>query len=123
MRWLVGIIDSMDMSHCKLREMVKDREAWHAAVHGVKKSQTRLSNRTTIYNTELAGVRANHIHYTVPIYIRNWSTHGIWYLQGLLEPTPCGHRGAELRSLETTAGNEMSVSLNALSGRDWERSC
>ena len=40
MRWLNGIIDSMDMSVSKLREMVKDREVWHAAVHGVSKSQT-----------------------------------------------------------------------------------
>ena len=44
MRWLAGITDSIDMNLSRLWEMVKDREAWHDAGHGVAKSQTRLSN-------------------------------------------------------------------------------
>ena len=60
MRWLDGITDSMDMGLGELQELVMDREAWHAAVHGFTNSQTRVSDRTELNFSDVFGKSALH---------------------------------------------------------------
>ena len=65
MRWLDGITDSMVMSLRKLQEMVKDREAWPAAVHGVEKGWTRLNNSTTTTYTYITSLSFSHTNIVI----------------------------------------------------------
>ena len=66
MRWLDGITDSTDMSLSKLWEIVKDREAWYAAVHGVTHSWTQLSNSTELRREDGCEVGKARMHWDLP---------------------------------------------------------
>ena len=86
MRWLDGITDSMGMSLGGLRELVMDREAWHAAVHGVAKSWTQLSDRTELNQTLSVGLGESHTGCSFPSCLKKSS---YFWVKG-----PCPNPGA-----------------------------
>ena len=69
MRWLDGITDSMDVSLSELWVMVMDREAWRAAIHGITKSRTRLSNRTELMSSLAKCLFRSFSHFLIRLFV------------------------------------------------------
>ena len=92
MRWLDGITGSVDMSLSKLLELVMDREAWHAAVHGVAKSQTRLRKSTEL-------IPNTWLHVGIPLTFSEWN---VYVMSEMFD----GRRGLRWGALGDDAGKD-----------------
>ena len=99
MRWLGGSTDSMDMSLSKLQEMVKDREVWRAAVHGVTKSEAQLSN--SLRPHELQHIRLS--------FIISQSLLKFMSIESVVQSTPCEMPGKMNPKLESRFLGEIST--------------
>ena len=123
MRWLDGITDSMDVSLSELREMVMDREAWRAAIHGATKSRTRLSDWTELNRPRL--IFGKHFHHS----LWEWclipapSTYRLLHLVRFKHHARIPRISCHISNSTTPVQHNTKSSSQASSGPHWPKAC